>query len=128
MELTDKEKKEFTLIPGIPGVGEVVERPFGKSYRRRVGSGCARGDPPTCSHPAVVVVGSSRRSLRPLPRPGRHADLARRDPHEPAPGSGPRSSASRPLSVRRRHGLPPGPWIRTSSSRSSGWPRVPAGP
>lgn len=31
MDLTDKEKKEFTLLPGLPGVGEVVERPFGKS-------------------------------------------------------------------------------------------------
>jgi pilus assembly protein CpaC len=31
MEPRDVEKKEFTLIPGIPGVGEVVERPFGKS-------------------------------------------------------------------------------------------------
>ncbi len=32
MDLTGEEKKEFTLIPGIPGVGEVVERPFGKSH------------------------------------------------------------------------------------------------
>ena len=32
MELTDKEKKEFTLVPGIPGVGEVVERPFGVPF------------------------------------------------------------------------------------------------
>jgi Flp pilus assembly secretin CpaC len=31
MELRDKEKKEFTLVPGIPGVGEVVDRPFGQS-------------------------------------------------------------------------------------------------
>jgi len=31
MELRDKERREFTLIPGIPGVGEVVDRPFGKS-------------------------------------------------------------------------------------------------
>jgi pilus assembly protein CpaC len=31
MELRDVEKKEFTLVPGIPGVGEVVDRPFGKS-------------------------------------------------------------------------------------------------
>lgn len=29
MQLREKEKEEFTLIPGIPGVGEVVERPFG---------------------------------------------------------------------------------------------------
>jgi pilus assembly protein CpaC len=31
MDLREDEKKEFTLVPGIPGVGEVVERPFGKS-------------------------------------------------------------------------------------------------
>jgi pilus assembly protein CpaC len=31
MELRDVEKKEFTLVPGVPGVGEVVERPFGRS-------------------------------------------------------------------------------------------------
>jgi pilus assembly protein CpaC len=31
MELRDKEKKEFTLVPGIPGIGEVVDRPFGQS-------------------------------------------------------------------------------------------------
>ena len=31
MDLREKEKKEFTLVPGIPGVGEVVERPFGSS-------------------------------------------------------------------------------------------------
>jgi pilus assembly protein CpaC len=31
MELRENEKKEFTLVPGIPGVGEVVDRPFGKS-------------------------------------------------------------------------------------------------
>jgi len=31
MELRDKERREFTLIPGIPGVGEIVDRPFGKS-------------------------------------------------------------------------------------------------
>jgi pilus assembly protein CpaC len=31
MELREPEKKEFTLVPGIPGVGEVVDRPFGKS-------------------------------------------------------------------------------------------------
>jgi len=31
MELRPDEKKEFTLVPGIPGVGEVVTRPFGQS-------------------------------------------------------------------------------------------------
>ena len=31
MELREGEKKEFTLLPGIQGVGEVVDRPFGKS-------------------------------------------------------------------------------------------------
>lgn len=31
LELRTDEKKEFTLIPGIPGVGEVVKRPFGQS-------------------------------------------------------------------------------------------------
>lgn len=31
MELRAREKKEFTLMPGIPGVGEVVEQPIGKS-------------------------------------------------------------------------------------------------
>ncbi len=31
MELRDKERREFTLVPGIPGVGEVVDRPFGAS-------------------------------------------------------------------------------------------------
>jgi pilus assembly protein CpaC len=31
MDLRPDEKKEFTLIPGIPGVGEVVRRPFGQS-------------------------------------------------------------------------------------------------
>src|SRR5262245_34954679 len=31
LELRDYEKKEFTLVPGIPGVGEIVDRPFGKS-------------------------------------------------------------------------------------------------
>jgi len=31
MELRPDEKKEFTLIPGIPGVGEVVRKPFGQS-------------------------------------------------------------------------------------------------
>ncbi len=31
LDLRDEEKKEFTLDPGIPGVGEVVTRPFGQS-------------------------------------------------------------------------------------------------
>ena len=31
MELRPDEKKEFTLVPGIPGVGEVVDKPFGQS-------------------------------------------------------------------------------------------------
>jgi len=31
MDLRPDEKKEFTLVPGIPGVGEVVTRPFGQS-------------------------------------------------------------------------------------------------
>jgi pilus assembly protein CpaC len=31
MELREAEKKEFTLVPGIEGVGEVVDRPFGSS-------------------------------------------------------------------------------------------------
>ncbi len=31
MELREAEKEEFTLVPGIPGVGEVVDRPFGTS-------------------------------------------------------------------------------------------------
>ncbi|MBI3827454.1 MAG: pilus assembly protein N-terminal domain-containing protein [Candidatus Rokubacteria bacterium] len=31
MELREAEKKEFTLVPGVPGVGEVVDRPFGTS-------------------------------------------------------------------------------------------------
>jgi len=31
MELRPEEKQEFTLVPGIPGVGEVVTRPFGQS-------------------------------------------------------------------------------------------------
>ena len=31
MDLRDDEKKDFTLIPGIPGVGDVVTRPFGQS-------------------------------------------------------------------------------------------------
>lgn len=31
MELRPEEKEDFTLVPGIPGVGEVVTRPFGQS-------------------------------------------------------------------------------------------------
>jgi pilus assembly protein CpaC len=31
MEIRPEEKKEFTLVPGVPGVGELVERPFGQS-------------------------------------------------------------------------------------------------
>jgi pilus assembly protein CpaC len=31
MDLREDERKDFTLAPGIPGVGEVVDRPFGKS-------------------------------------------------------------------------------------------------
>jgi len=31
MEQREADKKEFTLVPGFPGVGEVLERPFGKS-------------------------------------------------------------------------------------------------
>jgi pilus assembly protein CpaC len=31
MEMREAEKQEFTLVPGIPGVGELVERPFGQS-------------------------------------------------------------------------------------------------
>lgn len=31
MELREAERREFTLVPGIPGVGEVVDRPFGQS-------------------------------------------------------------------------------------------------
>lgn len=31
MELRPNERKEFTLVPGIPGVGDVVERPLGQS-------------------------------------------------------------------------------------------------
>jgi pilus assembly protein CpaC len=31
LELRPEETKDFTLIPGIPGVGEVVTRPFGQS-------------------------------------------------------------------------------------------------
>jgi pilus assembly protein CpaC len=31
MDLRPDEKKDFTLVPGIPGVGEVVTRPFGQS-------------------------------------------------------------------------------------------------
>lgn len=35
METRSAERKEFTLVPGIPGVGEVVDRPFGKSNLER---------------------------------------------------------------------------------------------
>ena len=31
MDLRPDEKKDFTLIPGIPGVGEIVTQPFGQS-------------------------------------------------------------------------------------------------
>ena len=31
MELRPNERSEFTLVPGIPGVGDVVERPLGQS-------------------------------------------------------------------------------------------------
>lgn len=31
MELRREERKEFTLTPGFPGVGDVVDRPFGQS-------------------------------------------------------------------------------------------------
>jgi hypothetical protein len=31
MELRPEEKKEFTMVPGFPGVGEIVDRPFGES-------------------------------------------------------------------------------------------------
>jgi pilus assembly protein CpaC len=31
MDLRKDEREEFTLVPGIPGVGEVMDRPFGKS-------------------------------------------------------------------------------------------------
>jgi pilus assembly protein CpaC len=31
METREEEKDEFTLLPGIPGVGEIVDRPFGRS-------------------------------------------------------------------------------------------------
>lgn len=31
MDLRDEEKKDFTLVPGIPGVGDIVTRPFGQS-------------------------------------------------------------------------------------------------
>jgi pilus assembly protein CpaC len=31
MDLREEEKKDFTLVPGIPGVGDVVTRPFGQS-------------------------------------------------------------------------------------------------
>jgi pilus assembly protein CpaC len=35
LELREKERKEFTLIPGIPGVGNPVDRPFGESNLER---------------------------------------------------------------------------------------------
>lgn len=31
MDLREDEKKDFTLVPGIPGVGDIVTRPFGQS-------------------------------------------------------------------------------------------------
>jgi pilus assembly protein CpaC len=31
MDLRPEEKKDFTLVPGIPGVGDVVTKPFGQS-------------------------------------------------------------------------------------------------
>jgi Flp pilus assembly secretin CpaC len=31
MELRPEETKDFTLVPGIPGVGEIMTRPFGQS-------------------------------------------------------------------------------------------------
>lgn len=31
MDLRPEEKKDFTLVPGIPGVGEIVTQPFGQS-------------------------------------------------------------------------------------------------
>ena len=31
MELRPEEKREFTLVPGFPGVGETMDRPFGES-------------------------------------------------------------------------------------------------
>ena len=31
LDLRDEEKKDFTLVPGIPAVGDVVTRPFGQS-------------------------------------------------------------------------------------------------
>ena len=31
LEMRPKEKSEFTLLPGIPGIGEVMDRPFGQS-------------------------------------------------------------------------------------------------
>src|SRR4030095_1973816 len=33
MDLRPDEKSEFTLVPGLPGGGELVTRPFGKSTR-----------------------------------------------------------------------------------------------
>jgi pilus assembly protein CpaC len=35
LELRPEEKEEFTLVPGIPGVGEVVKHPFGTSNLNR---------------------------------------------------------------------------------------------
>ena len=31
MDLRPEEKKDFTLVPGIPGVGEIMKQPFGQS-------------------------------------------------------------------------------------------------
>jgi pilus assembly protein CpaC len=31
LDLREEEKKDFTLVPGIPGVGDIVTRPFGQS-------------------------------------------------------------------------------------------------
>jgi hypothetical protein len=31
MDLRKDEKQDFTLVPGIPGVGDIVTHPFGKS-------------------------------------------------------------------------------------------------
>jgi pilus assembly protein CpaC len=31
LELRPEDKKEFTLVPGVPGVGNVIERPLGTS-------------------------------------------------------------------------------------------------
>ena len=35
MDMREKERKEMTLIPGIPGVGDPVDVPFGKSNLER---------------------------------------------------------------------------------------------